>query len=80
MKMGYPMINRITDETRRNKKELSPKVKRMLMNYSIEAYELDKSRSLSWYYEYYVNYLRQKWREMDAKEREKFFDNGIIEV
>ena len=78
--MNYPMINRITDEQRRNKKELSPKVKKMLMTYALEAYELDKSKSRAWYYENYVNHLRKRWREMDVKEREKFFENGIIEV
>lgn len=75
-----PNINKLIGENKRNKKELSKKVKKILISYALEAHKLDKSKTISYYYEFYVNYLREKWLQMEVNERQKFFTNEIIET
>jgi hypothetical protein len=62
----------------RPKAKLNKKMKIMFMNWAQEAHELDKSRSVLFYYEQYILRLREKYRECEDKK--EFFKNGIIEV
>ncbi len=59
------------------KQGLSKRIKKLLVEWSLEAHRLDPSNSVDWYYELYLEHLRKNY---SSKTKELFFKQGIIEV
>jgi len=72
------ILDYVQPEKKRKNYVLSQKMKALFREWALEAYKLDKSKTVSAYYKYFLTKLREKYRESDNKK--EFFKNEIIEV
>ena len=77
--MALKKIGKILQsEKRKRKNHLTKQMQAKLQKWAFEAYKLDPTKPTIYYYNLFLNRLRESYRTSDQKEL--FFKNGIIEV
>jgi hypothetical protein len=71
-------VNEILDPSEKKKGALSKKMQARFREWAIAAHKMDDSQPASYYYNLFLKRLREKYYE--SKQKDKFYDAGIIEV
>lgn len=71
-------VGEICGRESKRKTYLTRKTKTLLNAWALEAYRLDPTKPLIYYYEMFLKHLRKKYCE--SVNKQSFFENGVLEV